>query len=57
MAGNKQVPLKANGQVIGVATIDENGLIMGEVENQEFIKKFFNQKVHISIAQDNQGEN
>lgn len=43
MAGSKTVPLTwgIGGPRIGTATIDENGLAMGEIENPEYIKKLF----------------
>lgn len=54
MAGNKQVPLTwgIGGPVIGTATIDENGLIMGEIENDELHTKLFGQSDRLSISVD-----
>jgi len=36
MAGNKTVPLKwgENGPIVGTATIDENGLVMAEIDDE-----------------------
>lgn len=52
MAGNKKVPLTlgVGGKVIGTASIDENGLIMGEVEDPEVANKLFsNNNLSLSI--------
>ena len=32
MAGNKTVPVTFNGTVVGSASVDENGLLIGEIE-------------------------
>lgn len=52
MAGSKTVPLTwgIGGPRIGTATIDENGLAMGEIEDPEIISKIFgDQKINLSV--------
>lgn len=52
MAGSKTVPLTwgIGGPVIGTATIDENGLAMGEIEDSEVVRKIFgNRKIGLSV--------
>lgn len=52
MAGSKTVPLTwgIGGPVIGTATIDENGLAMGEIEDPKVIAKLFgDQNVNLSV--------
>lgn len=52
MAGSKTVPLTwgIGGPVIGTATIDENGLAMGEIEDPEVVRKLFgDQPISLSV--------
>lgn len=51
MAGSKTVPLTwgEGGPTIGTATIDENGLIMGEVENPDIQRLLFGETKYLSI--------
>jgi hypothetical protein len=51
MAGNKTVPLKwgQGGPQVGWATIDENGLVMGEIENPELKRLLFGETADISV--------
>jgi len=54
MAGNKKVPLTLGigGPVIGTASIDENGLMIGEIDDAEIAKNLFGQDMHLSIRTD-----
>lgn len=50
MAGNRQVPLKYNGKVIGTATVDENGFVMADIEDEKVkAEMFYTNKINISI--------
>lgn len=51
MAGNKTVPLKwgIGGPTIGTATIDENGLVMGEIENPDIQRLLFGETSALSV--------
>lgn len=51
MAGNKTVPLTwgIGGPTIGTATIDENGLMMGEIENPDVKRLLFGETSAISV--------
>lgn len=52
MAGSKRVPLTLGigGQVIGSGLIDENGLFMAEIEDQDLVRKIFPQDFSFSIS-------
>ncbi len=51
MAGNKTVPLKwgIGGPTIGTATIDENGLVMGEIEDRDIQTLLFGGTSELSV--------
>lgn len=50
MAGNRQLPLKYNGKVIGTATVDENGFVMADIEDEKIkAEMFYSDKLNISI--------
>lgn len=51
MAGNKTVPLTwgIGGPKVGTATIDENGLVMGEVENEDIKRLLFGETSALSV--------
>jgi len=55
MAGNKTVPLRwgEGGPRIGTATIDENGLVMGEIDDDHIKRLLFGETVSISVYSPN----
>jgi hypothetical protein len=52
MAGNSTMPLTygVGGPVIGTASIDENGIIMAEIEDETIQRKFFVNSDSLSIS-------
>ena len=51
MAGSKRIPLRFgfDGPIIGSGVIDENGLFMAEIEDQNLVRELFPQDMSFSI--------
>jgi len=51
MAGNKRIPLRfgLGGPIIGSGIIDENGLFMAEIEDQNLVRELYPQDMSFSV--------
>lgn len=52
MAGSKRIPLTLGigGPVVGSGVIDENGLFMAEIEDQNLVNELFPQDMSFSVS-------